>query len=381
MSRSSDLGNAFEAYRGIGGFTVVLEEAKDRSTSLTVLDGVDNVVCELGIQVRDALRLPSSVSSESTNRPFILRYAGRATHPAGNQAPISWVNGDGRGLIRIVQPGSKVLLMPLVGIKKSPHDPIVPRGGQRGPSRSSDLWLVVTAWCQPAGFTAGSLARTTGISAVTARHWVQEMLAAGFIAEDARSNDREYVLRGSQSQAVESFVQERWREWRRAMGHSSLRPAYFYFSAQDGWSVVHDQARKQQVLCFASGITVLEGGPECGPKSWILPGGLLPEVFLYTSISERDRLVEASRLVLRKEREREDDSTLCVLPDDHPAIRLYQSRITSASGNPWPWGIAALDAWDHRDPRVRQAARQAWQEWIENRMSEPSKDAPEGSPS
>ena len=132
-------GNAVDAYRGIGGFTALLEEAKDRSTTLTILDGVDQVVFALAIQVRDALRIPSSVSAESAKMPLLLRYAGHASHPAGDQAPISWVNGDGRGLIRIVQAGRKVLLMPLVGIKQSPHAPIAPRGGQRGPSRSSNL--------------------------------------------------------------------------------------------------------------------------------------------------------------------------------------------------------------------------------------------------
>lgn len=67
-------------------------------------------------------------------------------------------------------------------------------------------------------------------------------------------------------------------------------------------------------------------------------------------------------------------STICVLPDEHPAIRLYERRQKSgvyASG--WPWGLAALDALGHRDARIRQAAEDAWKEWIDNQDIEATK--------
>ena len=75
----------------------------------------------------------------------------------------------------------------------------------------------------------------------------------------------------------------------------------------------------------------------------------------------------SANFILRQERERDDDSTLCVLRDDHPAMRLYESRKGSLRYSyAWPWGLAALDAMDHHDPRVPQAAREAWREWVEN---------------
>jgi hypothetical protein len=36
----------------------------------------------------------------------------------------------------------------------------------------------------------------------------------------------------------------------------------------------------------------------------------------------------------------------------------------------WPWGLAALDAIEHRDARVRQAAEQCLRDWIAQREGE-----------
>lgn len=361
------------SFRGIGGMFAQIEMRQNRPALLTVLDGVDTVVFEQAIQIRNPSNVPS-VAKEPSRMPVVLWYDGSASHPAGDQAPMSWVNGDGRGLLRLVQPGKRVLLLPLIGAKRSPHEPIAPRAGKRGPSRSSDLWLIATAWCQPAGFTANSISDITGISAVTVWKWIHDMEDNGYIAENPQSNQKSYVLRMSQRETLANLVMERWSEWRRGTGIPSLRPTYYHFTASDDWKRLQPLIQKHALHCFPSGITVLEGGPDCGPKAWISPGGLLPELNLYVTASDLEQLVKVAGLVLRRQRERDDDSTLCVLRDDHPAMRLYEHRKRShIYCYVWPWGLAALDAMNHHDPRVPQAAREAWREWVENQEIESSK--------
>ena len=364
------------SFRGLGGLFAQIDVRPDRRALLTIMDGVEAVVFEQAVQIRSSNQLPS-VADEPSRIPVVLWYEGAASHPAGDQAPISWVNDDGRGLIRLVQPGKRVLLLPLIGLRKSPHEPIAPRSGKRGPSRSSDLWLIATAWCLPAGFTASSVSDITGISAVTVWKWIHDMEDNGYIAENPQASQKAFVLRASQREPLANLMLERWSEWRRGTGIPSLRPVYYHFTANDDWKRLQPLIRKHPIRCFPSGVTVLEGGPECGPKSWISPGGLLPELYLYVSASDQELLVKVAGLALRRERERADDSTLCVLGDDHPAMRLYEFRKNSQIYSyAWPWGLAALDAMDHHDPRVPQAAREAWREWIENQNIETSPHLP-----
>jgi hypothetical protein len=374
MTAVEPTAKTFSSYRGMGGMVAQIEMRENRPALLTVLDGLETVVFTHPIHVRNPSTVPS-ISEGASPTPVILLYERAAIHPAGDQAPISWVNGEGRGLLRIVNPGKQVLLLPLIGSKKSLHEPIAPRAGKRGPSRSSDLWLIISGWCQPFGFTASSMSDITGISSVTVWKWIHDMEDNGYIAENPQSNQKTYVLRFNQREALANLVMERWSEWRRGTGIPSLRPTYYFFTANDEWKQLRERIRNQSLRCFPSGITVLEGGPECGPKSWITSGGLLPELNLYVAASDQGRLAEAANLVLRRERERSDDSTLCVLRDDHPAMRLYVSRREALIySNPWPWGLAALDAMDHHDPRVIQAAREAWREWAENQEIESFRD-------
>jgi len=100
------------------------------------------------------------------------------------------------------------------------------------------------------------------------------------------------------------------------------------------------------------------------------------EIFCYTTHGNLDHVVEelGINLIADVGDSTATFSTMCVLPDDHPAIRLYERRRTSGiSSMGWPWGLAALDALDHRDARVRQAAEDAWNEWITNQDIEAMK--------
>jgi hypothetical protein len=132
------------------------------------------------------------------------------------------------------------------------------------------------------------------------------------------------------------------------------------------------------MTCFPSGITVLEGGPGAGPKAWLMPQTMpgVDEVFLYTTHSDLKRLVDllGISLVADVGDTSAAVSTICVLPDEHPAIRLYERRRTSGVATyAWPWGLAALDALDHKDARVRHAAEDAWRDWIDNQDGEGTK--------
>ncbi len=355
---------ASQSYRGIGGLSVTITE-KAPTSLLTVRDGMQSVILTQAVRLQGPDE-DVAVATAARRVPVVFRYAGASSHPAGDQAPLSWINGEGRGLIRVVEPGKRILVLPLVGRLASEHAPIAPRTGSRGPSRSSDLWLTVAAWCQSGGFSPGSIAKATGISGVTVWKWMQDVERLGFIAQDPQSKRTAYVLRRSQYEALGHLVAVRWAEWRRGTGVPALRPSYRYFTATDDWKHLYPIVRKQGIRCFPTGLTVLEGGPMCAPKAWIMPGGLLPELQLYVAASHLQRLIASGRLVLRAERERDDDSAVCVLRDDHPAMRLYEHRAASAScAHPWPWGIAALDAMDHRDPRVSQAAREAWRAWVD----------------
>jgi hypothetical protein len=359
--------------QGMGGFRVVIQIKETGQARVEVTDGDGHVAAYAAMAVRS----PDEVlnAGGGTRRaPILIRYSGAASHPAGDLAPVSWFNEVGHGLLRLVEPGKRFVVMPFVGRLRSPHAPVGQRDGQRGPSRASDLWLVVAAWCLPAGFAVSDLVSITGLTELTVRTWLTSMLEAGFICADpqagARQRAKRYVFVAAERTALEGFVQQRWQEWRSGTGHPSLRPSYRHFIAQHDWKEIHRILRSEKLLCFPSGITFLEGGPGCGPRSWILPGGSIPELFIYTSADDVPLLTGKLDITLLAERSSVSGvavSTLCVLPPRHPALQLYRRRRESAIyANAWPWGIAALDAWDHEDARVRQAAREAWREWMEN---------------
>lgn len=362
--------------RGMGGFRVQLSIASGDRAEITVLDGQLTVVVTLQARVLSPESLFSETDADEKTL-VVLRYPGKATHPAGDLAPVSWFNEAGRGLLRVVSPGRRLVILPLLGLQLSPHAPVAASRGTRGPSRASELWLTVAAWCLPGGFTIPELIDTTGLASLTVRSWVKHMETVGLVAYDpvlsAIGNLRRFVLPADRRAALANLVIERWREWRSGTGHPSLRPDYRHFIAKGPWRTMQRAVKNLDSPCFASGITVLEGGPGVGAKSWLMPptSADQAEVFLYATTSGIERLVASCDLTLLADADVADQaipvSTICVLPDAHPAIRLYERRKNSdlyPSG--WPWGLAALDALDHQDARVRQAAEDAWKDWLDN---------------
>lgn len=367
--------------RGMGGFHVQVQAAAGGRATVRVIDGQREVIASHQVQVLS----PESFFTESSgseSTPVVLHYLGKATHPAGELAPVSWFNDAGRGLLRIVSPGHRLVILPLLGLRLSPHAPVTANKGTRGPSRASELWLAVSAWCLPAGFTIPEMVDTTGLSPLTVRNWVKNMETVGLVTVDpvlaVVGNLHRYVFPAERRASLATLVIEKWGEWKSGTGHPHLRPDYRVFIASEPWKAMQKRISNESVTCFPSGVTVLEGGPGVGPKSWLMPQAMpgIDEVFLYTTHTDLKRLVDllAISLVADAGNAQEAVSTVCVLPDDHPAIRLYQRRRASGvAAYAWPWGLAALDALDHADARVRLAAEEAWQAWIDNQDTEGAK--------
>lgn len=366
--------------RSLGGFQVEIVEAAgaDGAVEVVVSDGINELM-----RLPGSIHLPAAASSFDPDRVVspdvtLLRYPGEGRHPAGDYAPVSWYNDVGRGLIRIVQ-NHRILVLPLLGSQRPEHMPLKARG-MRGPSRSADLWLCVAVWCLPLGFTVSELVTSTGISQLTVRKWIEMMIANGLMAYDPllSSMSREYRYRmiADQRKALENFVVENWREWKSGTGHPSLRPRYLSFVAQKEWRTLRPQVAKAQLGVFPSGITVLEGGVDVAPKAWLTGSSSIPELFLYCPQRSLEALTDllGSPVLEKRPPEEVVASTICVLEDDHPALQLVDRRRTSQLyAYLWPWGLAALDALDHRDARVRSAAHQAWTEWVANQDIESGK--------
>ncbi|MBA2479165.1 MAG: hypothetical protein H0V44_00775 [Planctomycetes bacterium] len=301
---------------------------------------------------------------------MILHYAGNQRHPAGEQAALSWVNDEGRGLIRLLQDGGPILVLQLHGPLPQEHQPIARRTGSRGPSRSSDLWVVVVAWSLPAGFTASEIADITGISTVTVRDALVKLQAIGLVDHDPRRAST-YLPCIRRGEVLHTFLTERWSEWRLGTGTPSLRPIYRSFAAIQEWNLLYRRLQPTAIRCFPTGVTALEGGPDTAQRAWLLPSGLDPEVHCYVAAEDTERFAETAQITLLPPDRANGTSSVCLLAADHPAMRLVAHRRAKGFYQPaWPWGLAALDAYDHPDARVRQVADEALRGWITNQSIE-----------
>lgn len=365
--------------RSLGGTLVeVIGRESDDLADVVVFDGVDEVA-----RLRASVLKPGTPGFmesvlESNQDVMLLHYPGESRHPAGEYAPVSWFNDAGIGLLRVVRRNTQVLMLPLHGLQRSQHMPIQARG-TRGPSRSADLWLCLAAWCLPLGCTITELVTTSGLAPMTVRKWVEMMTTNGLMAYDpllsATARERRFVLVADQRKELEQFVVSNWKEWTSGTGHPDLRPQYLSFVSPVTWRQLRTKLSAMQLGVFPSGITVLEGGADLAPKAWLNASSDLPELFLYCPARSLEALKKLLDVTLHDGSPTGPvSSRICVLADDHPALRLVERRrISGIYAYHWPWGVAALDAWDHPDARVQQAAKQAWQEWVDNQEIEEAK--------
>jgi len=366
--------------RGPGGLTVAFGQSADSSSmDLRVQDPAGRTVAHRRVRLVEATTYLAAETSAGRD-PVVLHYIGNQRHPAGEQAALSWVNDEGRGLIRLLQDGGPILVLQLHGSLNQEHQPIARRTGSRGPSRSSDLWVVVVAWSLPAGFTASEIANITGISTVTVRDALVKLLAMGLVDHDPRRAST-YLPCIRRGEVLHTFLTERWSEWRLGTGTPSLRPIYRSFAAIQEWAVLHRRLQPTAIRCFPTGVTALEGGPDltqtAAQRAWLLPSGLDPEVHCYVVAEDAERFAETAQITLLPHDQANGTSSVCLLAADHPAMRLVAHRRAKGFYQPaWPWGLAALDAHEHADARVRQAADEALREWITNQSIEIGKHQP-----
>lgn len=317
-------------------------------------------------------------ANESLN-DIVLFYRGGLRHPAGVQADISWFNAEGQGLLRIIDSRRKRhLLLPLIGEKVSPDAPIEPRQGVRGPSRSADLWLMATMLCLPRNrVSVLRLISTIGFSEMLVRRRLHDLADLGLIAS-APSDDGERsqcfsakLQEASAIARIGTFMRERWVAWRSGTGTGPLRPKFAYFSTGTEWTGLQPRLTEAGIRCFPSGVTYLEHGG-APYRRWLQPGGMRPELHVYVVPADVERLAHMLGTAVSND-PANGTSTLCILPPEHPAMRLHAYRTENHYVPAWPTGFAALDAIEHADPRVAEAADEAWRWWIDNQASEQSK--------
>ncbi len=358
---------------------------KQGRIDISVMNPEGRIVFELQPQVR--LGAASILSASDDPNAIILSFRDGLRHPAGDQSGLSWFNAEGKGFLRVIDPKRhQLVLLPLLGLMPLPDAPIEPRQGSRGPSRSADLWMMAVAMCLPRGFSVGKMIGLTGLSESVVRQRLADLSSLGLLAasmRDRAGRDYRYAVPFTDAEArLTSFMQERWTSWKSGTGTAHLRPTFRYFRAMVEWPVLLPQLRKAGIVsCFASGVTALEGGTEPGDRRWVQPSGLLPELYLYIGQDQVDALVHMLGATMHEESQ-DHGSTLCVLAQGHPALRLFDHRSRIGSYLPvWPVGLASWDARNHHDPRVsQQAAPEAWMWWLANQATEQDKEPGEDRP-
>lgn len=317
----------------------------------------------------------AQLRGESLGVDVVIHYRGSRRHPHDEDAPISWFNDDGRGLLRMLD-SQRSLLLPLRGVVRQEHEPMTRQGGSRGPSRTSDLWAVVGALCLPSWFTIRDATQLTGFSANTLRPALSRLFDLGLVdMRPSTTNSRQWRYRPQLDDplAVADFLRVNWSEWRQGGGTAEIKAHYRYFFPSLAWSLVGTRVMTKEVTAWPTGSTYLEGGPGAAPDA-VLAASRIPECEIYCTDTSLDAVAKRLGVTLSRSRDRGMTGRVCVLNAEHPIMRIYQARQQKAIYSPpWPLGLAALDALDHAEERVRMEAKSALKRWLANQVSEQRK--------
>jgi hypothetical protein len=336
-------------------------------------------------------------SGQDMRTQVMLRYPGRATHPAAQAAPVSWFNDDGRGLIRVIDDEIGWVVLPLLGKRLPDHAPLWRDRPAPGPLHSSDLWLLVAALCLEPPFASADLERMTGISRLTIRRWIRHWSERRIIEHGGESlnslvRTTHYRFAPGIGNVINAFMLEQWPMWRSGRGHPVFRPKIIRCVSSAPWETVAKVMKPSVGPCFATGLTVLERDHGDQGRRWIqtAQGLTSGEFHCYVTKEGLSTLLALPMTVVEPGMFATGPiSTICVVSQRHPAMRLHAQRIHANATNPretnfiisspwdeglfprpWPYGIAALDAIDHPDRRVRDAAADAWRWWLHRRLGE-----------
>lgn len=304
----------------------------------------------------------------SRSAQTLIHFPGGAHHPAGAEAGVSWFNDHGEGWLRLIR-DQAVIVLPLMGWNQPPEAQVVPHRGKRGPARSMDLWLAVQALLRPLGtepkqlgIVAAQLRDDTGINAYNVYDWINRATQAGMLTQLTGWSGRgdRYLVPPAQIPVLGEFVRNGWLAWRRGEIPGRVAPMSRFFVATAGWPTLAALAGDDVV---PTGITWLEG--HGGGRAVLSPEGTIPQLAFLCRAPAWDRLVAAAGIAPRAKRERPYDSEAIILAEDHPLWAIRRRRQDDEYGPGWEGGLRALDAMLDPAPRVRDAAKAAWQDWLE----------------
>jgi hypothetical protein len=329
------------------------------------------------VKAQDSFRALTDPQAE-----ILICYPGRARHPAGTEAGVSWINDLGEGWLRILRPDRSILL-PLQGWDRPvAASAIVPRG-RRGPPKSMDLWLAVAALLRPSGLDAGLLQDLTGINSFNIYDWIARATNAGWILRlDGWQGRRDhFVVPPAQIPVLGEYIRASWEDWRQGKTTKRLKPNVQYFVSTAEWP---DWANAGMGDVIATGVTWLEGHE--GGTPILSPEGSVPRLSFFCRAGAWDHLLATMRITTRGSRERPYDSQVLLLADDHPIWTLsnqaqmkpvrrvadgdvqhsapLNTGITQFVYRDWPAGLRVLDAMNDPEPRVRDAAESVWAQWL-----------------
>lgn len=299
----------------------------------------------------------------------LVHYRGERRHPAGDSAQVSWFNDDGEGLIRCIDDAG-LLVLPLRGNLRDDLAPVVAGiEDVPGPQRTSDLWTLVAALCSPDWFSITRALRLTYLSDVTVRASLNRLIDAGFIEARVPARKRVKLYRPcyDDPDVIAEFVAPHWQAWREGGGTAALKADQRYFVAEVPWRVL--AKRLEGAAVWPTGVTYLEGGPQALDRPTVSAGGPQPIVDLYARVDRDGEFAGRLGSTLSMIQEPVMTGRLCLLRADHPVTAIHSFHAQYVSDRtPWPPGLAAMDAWNHADARVRQEARRVWRQWIESQL-------------
>ena len=293
---------------------------------------------------------------DDVDLPVLVIYPRSRRHPMGAQAPVSWLNESGYGLIAIA---SKDMLMN-VTVDGIVSDVVVAVGERsRGRPNGSALWMAATSLALPINLTRRQLVDATGFSGFTADEWLAQAVSRGWLKVSPSQRNRRFTATKPGLQALGEFVEAKWGEWRGGR-HPDRQgpPMRRYFLARASLERYQELAVKAKQRVDATGISVLE------QRGGLVQTSPVREVAFITTMAGLAEITAQSNVQLSETRETPGASEATLLDPGHPLLGIVEQRCI-AERDPWPLGLAALDAFDHPNARVAQLAKEQWRRWLD----------------
>ncbi len=347
MPRQSKANEPAALYFSAGSLRVRLNGAQ-----LDVLDASSRVLATAPIELREVGSSPARQPGQrlADTATTIFAYPGARRDPLGRSAPASWINGEGRGLIHIEQQGRLIhLVLDGASNRYTSAVKITPTG----------FLLAAIALALPAQITGRRVCDLTRYSTFSVWRWLEALEKERWIYPvGTEQRSQVFCLTAAGIVACAGRVEAGWPTWRRSakLGRKVAPPERRYFlslaDSDDYLSAAGDQP------LIATGIESLFRDGK------LMPMGSVRETAFMTTALGMERLREKFALTTRSERDFAGASEATILPENHPffAMTAYRQQCKFEPG--WPAGFAALDAIDHQDLRVCDAARSQWEQWI-----------------